>query len=265
MSAGIWFTVFFIPESSTTLLLKQRHSRTKKRRPSTPRDLDRAREIDRNRTSAKQLIHVWVKMPFVLLLTEPILLLSTLHSAIALGILYVSFSTFAQPFQQTRGWAPNTATLPPFITMTLGILCTSLITASTTARSSKVSTHPEESSHSNYPFANLLTSTLLLTAGVFWFAWTAASSIHWLAQASSCLFVGAGVALVCQHSEAYVLSVYERSVYASSALAATTSVRSLFATGFYLAGRPLCDALHVAWATRYATSLACARLFPHIC
>ncbi|KAF2174669.1 MFS general substrate transporter [Zopfia rhizophila CBS 207.26] len=241
LSSAIYLTVFFIPETHIPRLLQKHPKYT---RPGDERDLARARETDCNRTSAKRLIDIWINRPFIMLFTDLVLFLMTLHSALAMGVLYISFETFMLPFLQTRRWLPSKASLPPYIILFLGILCGSLITSYFI-----LSFFRRRRRRPEHRLLPVIIGAFLLSSGLFWFAWTNKRTLHWLGQAASCVFIGAGIFLILQQSEAYVLEIYEAGGYRDSALVATIFLRSLFAAGFTMASRPMYERVHVPWAT----------------
>ncbi|KAF2467790.1 MFS general substrate transporter [Lindgomyces ingoldianus] len=246
MSFIIYLTIFIIPETCPHRL---HNMRAKKMHPTNHEEMtDRAAE--RHRTSPKRLIDVWLNRPFIMLFTDPLLFLNTLHSALALGILYITFETFMLPFLQTRHWLrPDTSSLPPYVTMTLGILCGTTITSYFIL--TFITRYFEKYGKMKKPETRLLPvllGALLLPSGLFWFAWTNSRTQHWLSQAASCIFIGAGVLLITQQSEAYTLEIYKPE-YRNSVLTATVFLRSLFAAGFTMASRPMYERLHVDWAT----------------
>lgn len=250
MSAAVWPTVFFIPESRAMRTVQTR-PRSERRRSISHHSLGGPHEINPNRVSAKHLFDVWIHRPFIMIFTEPVLLLNTVHSALAFGILYISFETYMQPFVHTRHWKPDVATLPPFITMAIGILIGTLITLYfiTVFFSPQLRQNGGNLLRPEQRLIPVAIGAFLLPGGLFWFAWTDKRDVHWLAQSASCLLIGAGVMLICQQSEAYTLEIYRNSKYLNSALTATLILRTMFAGGFTMAGPLQYERMHVPWAT----------------
>jgi hypothetical protein len=184
-----------------------------------------------------------------MLFTDPVLFLMSLHSALAIGVLYISFETFMLPFMQLRRWKSDRATLPPYIILFLGILCGSLLitiflTSYLSRKQANRTFKPEQR------LLPILLGSLFLPAGLFWFAWTNDRTLHWLGQAASMLFVGFGVILILQQGEAYTMEIYEGTRWQESAMVGMIFLRSLFAAGFTMASRPMYERVHVPWATR---------------
>ncbi|OQD82045.1 hypothetical protein PENANT_c023G10316 [Penicillium antarcticum] len=78
---------------------------------------------------------------------------------------------------------------------------------------------------------------VLLVAGLFWLAWTADSPHHWVLPCIASVFVGCGFNIVFLQCVNFLIDVYK--IYAASATAATTLLRSLMAAGLPLAAKPM--------------------------
>jgi hypothetical protein len=72
----------------------------------------------------------------------------------------------------------------------------------------------------------------LFPAGMFWFAWTSSPNITWVPQVVSGIFIGAGVLMIFLQGLNYIIDVY--TMYANSAIAGNTFLRSGFGAGFPL-------------------------------
>jgi DHA1 family multidrug resistance protein-like MFS transporter len=72
----------------------------------------------------------------------------------------------------------------------------------------------------------------LFPAGMFWFAWTSSPNITWVPQVVSGVFIGAGVLMIFLQGLNYIIDVY--TMYANSAIAGNTFLRSGFGAGFPL-------------------------------
>ena len=87
----------------------------------------------------------------------------------------------------------------------------------------------------------------LYVISLFWLGWAASPKIHWIVPMLAGLPFGIGFLLIFMAMLNYLTDAYK--VYAASALAAASCCRSLFGAVLPLAGKPMYDALGVAWAS----------------
>lgn len=78
---------------------------------------------------------------------------------------------------------------------------------------------------------------ILFTAGLFMFGWTAAPKYHWALPVVAAGMIGAGFNTIFQQCINVLVDTY--GLYAASATAANTFLRSLFAFGLPLAAGPM--------------------------
>ena len=83
--------------------------------------------------------------------------------------------------------------------------------------------------------------------GMFWFAWTNYPSIHWISPVLAGVPFGFGFTVVFLAVTNYLVDSY--TIFAASALAANTVLRSLFGAAFPLFTVDMYDALGIHWAT----------------
>ncbi|PTB66175.1 MFS general substrate transporter [Trichoderma citrinoviride] len=207
-----------------------------------------------------RFVRVYLVRPFVLLGTEPILVLMTLYQAFAYGILYLVFSSYPIIFREQRHWKLGLSSLP-FLGMMVGVFIgsamivtrTVLVQHATRRKQSKESESEESSTNPPVPapperrLPLMMAGSILLPVGLFIFGWTSALDIPWVGMIIGSLFVGSGLLCVFVTAMTYILDVYSH--VANSALGANTIVRSLFAAGFPLFASYMYKGLGVAWAS----------------
>lgn len=93
----------------------------------------------------------------------------------------------------------------------------------------------------------MILASVVLPIGLFWFAWTSFPSISPWPQIISGIPIGFSVIIVTLQGFNYTIDVY--TIYANSAIAATTFTRSLFGAGFPLFADYMFRGLGVQWAT----------------
>lgn len=91
----------------------------------------------------------------------------------------------------------------------------------------------------------LIMSVCLIPIGFFWYGWTAEAHAHWILPIIGTAFIGAGMFYSFVAIQVYLIDAY--TVYAASALAANTVVRSIFGATIPLAAPVMYDRLGLGW------------------
>lgn len=99
---------------------------------------------------------------------------------------------------------------------------------------------------------------IMLPIGLFWFAWSSDKDIPWVPQAIADINIGMKVFMIIEQSFDYLADVYL--VFANSAIAANTTLRSLSAVGFPLFAAQIYHKLGVNWASTLLGFLAAAMI-----
>lgn len=170
--------------------------------------------------------------PIQLLIFEPMCLALCTFSAILLGILYLFFEAFPLVFGGVYGFSLQQTGLT-FIGMLVG-MCIGLATDPFWDR------HYERlfaKSPANPPPPELrlppaMAGGLLVPIGIFWFAWTARPSVHWIVPIIGTSVFGTGVLLTFSGIFTFLVDAYPQ--FAASGLASNSFLRSCFAAGFPL-------------------------------
>lgn len=97
---------------------------------------------------------------------------------------------------------------------------------------------------------------VLFTIGLFWFGWTSyTGKIHWIVPVLSGLFTGFGIFSIFLSLLNYIVDAYL--MFAASAIAANTFMRSIFGGVFPLFATFMFEGMGIQWA---ATLLGCVAL-----
>ena len=75
----------------------------------------------------------------------------------------------------------------------------------------------------------LIPGALLVFIGFFWYGWSIQSRLHWIMPNTGALIFGSGIIISMQCTTSYIVDAY--SIYAASAVAATTVLRALAGFG----------------------------------
>jgi len=185
--------------------------------------------------------------PFQMLVQEPILLAITIYLALIYGILYLFFEAYPISFGEVRGWTSLGVAALPFIGILIGVvLGVCLIIYTTKTRfARKLAKHgkvvPEER------LVPMMVASVLLPIGLFWFGWTSSPNISWVPQVIAGVPIGLGILVIFMQGLNYIIDVYM--MFANSAIAANTLVRSALGGSFPLFATQMYQNLGVNWAS----------------
>ncbi|KAF8163013.1 major facilitator superfamily domain-containing protein [Crassisporium funariophilum] len=196
--------------------------------------------------SFSQVMRTNLSRPFVFLVTEPIVLLLAIYVSIVYGTLYALFSGFPIVFQQHRHFSPGQGGLA-FLGVGLGI---TLGTASQSIQNRIYWRIMDKSEDGRAPpearLHMAILGAVLTPTGLWWFAWTTKTSIHWIVPILAGIPFGMGVAQILQSLTTYLMDTYN--VYFASAIAATVVLRSTCGAVFPLFSPAMFQALGDEWA-----------------
>ncbi|KAH8429433.1 MFS transporter [Aspergillus melleus] len=235
--------LIIIPETYAPVILQKRAARL--RRETGNWALHSA--LDESRPTASEIVTKYLVRPIQMLFLEPILLLITIYLALIYGILYLFFEAYPVSFQEVRGWTNGGVAGLPFLGIMIGVLCgVALIIWQTKTRfARKLAKHgrvvPEER------LVPMMIASVLLPAGLFWFGWTSDRNISWVPQVIAGVPIGMGILVIFMQGLNYIIDVYL--MFANSAIAANTLVRSSLGGAFPLFSVQMYHKLGVDWAS----------------
>ncbi|PLN83849.1 MFS multidrug transporter [Aspergillus taichungensis] len=196
--------------------------------------------------------------PVTMLVTEPIVLCSSIYIALAYSLIFFYFQAYPIIFQQTYNFNEQSTSLA-YIPMGVGAVCSGLFTFyyDTIYEKAKARGKPWTASPEMQRLPLSCIAGPCLTISLFWLAWTAKRSVHWTAPVLSGLLFGLGYQTIFISLLTYVTDAYR--IYSASALAASVILRSIVGALFPLAAGPLYESLGVEWATSVVgfISVAC--------
>ncbi|OQD61197.1 hypothetical protein PENPOL_c018G06825 [Penicillium polonicum] len=242
----VFLAIYFIfcPETYSPVVL----ARLAKKRGHTPPG---------GKVDFKQLARVYMLRPFIMLVQEPILALLTLYMGFIYGFLYLCFEAFPIAFEEHRGWDIGIGSLP-FLSITVGVLIgvVIIIVHTMTRMRRKLETVGDAPEERLVP---MMIGSIMMPAGIFWFAWTSNTSLPWAPQVVSGVFIGCGILLIFLQGMNYIIDVYK--VMANSAISINAMFRGLLGAGFPLFASYMFDNLGVPWAMSLLGFL-CVALVP---
>ncbi|KAI2461902.1 hypothetical protein LOY97_000821 [Ophidiomyces ophidiicola] len=242
--------VLFVPETYHPVLLRRKATRLRKE-TGDDRWIAPIEKLDR---SLVQTVLRSIYRPMLLLIFEPMCLNLCIFSAILLGILYLFFGAFQLVFSSVYGfnlWQVGLSFMGLLVGMAIAVASDPLWRrnyARLVRKREQAAGKPEFEPEWRLPPA--IVGAPLVTIGLFIFAWTIFPHVHWIAPMIGSLVFGAGTILV--YSGIFTFLVESYPLYAASALAANSFLRSSFAGSFPLFGiqTVIPDALHVAYDLR---------------
>ncbi|GAM86439.1 hypothetical protein ANO11243_044530 [Dothideomycetidae sp. 11243] len=241
---------FCVPETYPPVLLRKRAERLSK---LTGKVYVSRTDHDQGKKTFGQVFKSALGRPWVLLFTEPIVLLLTIYMAIVYGVLYMLFSAFPIVYQEKRGWTQGIGGLA-FLGVAVGMTGAVAYNVYDNKRYVKIlRAHggfaPPEA---RLPPANI--GSVAIVVGLFWFAWTNSPSIHWIVSILAGVPFGFGMVLVFLSIFNYLIDAYV--IFAASVLAANSVLRSLFGASFPLFTTYMYDNLGIHWASSIPAFLA---------
>ncbi|PKK41386.1 hypothetical protein CI102_15369 [Trichoderma harzianum] len=202
--------------------------------------------------------------PFLMLAYEPMCLCLCIYTAILIGTLYLFFGAFPLVFSHVYGfnlWQVGLTFVGQLVGTLIGALLDPLWKWNLRRL---IKNHNASNGQEFLPEFRLPSAILgapLITIGLFWFAWTTVSEVHWIVPIIGSSFFGLGVFLVFQGVITFLVDAYP--LYAASALAANAFLRSSFAAAFPLFGVQMYEHIGYHWATSLIAFLTVAMLpFP---
>lgn len=171
------------------------------------------------------------------------------------GLLYLFLTAYPIVFQQIHGMSGGVGGLPYF-GMIIGMLFAGVYIALTQPSYNKKLLANNGVPVPEWRLPPVIIGGVSFAGGLFWFGWSGyKASIHWIVPTLSGLLTGFGLLSIFLQSLNYLVDAYL--MFAASAIAANTFLRSLAGAGFPLFSQYMFAALHVNWA---GTLLGCVAL-----
>ncbi|KAL2816154.1 major facilitator superfamily domain-containing protein [Aspergillus granulosus] len=204
-------------------------------------------EIDLSELIAKNF-----SRPVRILFSEPVLLLLSIYMAFLYGLLYLFMTAYPIVFQQIYGFSKGVGGLPYFGLIIGELLAGFFIIAQQPWYNKKLSAN-NDIPIPEWRLPPAIIGGAAFAGGLFWFGWGGyQSSVHWIVPTASGLLTGFGLLCIFLQCLNYIIDTYL--VFAASALAANSILRSLAGAGFPLFAPYMFNALGVNWT---GTLLGC--------
>ncbi|KXL47421.1 MAG: hypothetical protein FE78DRAFT_334671 [Acidomyces sp. 'richmondensis'] len=196
----------------------------------------------------RELLEKNLSRPMRMLITEPIVLALSIYMAFVYGLLYLFLTFYPIVFQQIHGWNEGVGGLP-FFGMITGELFAGLYMILIQPSYSK-----KLAANNNIPVPEwrlppAIIGGVFFATGILWFGWAALGykrDIPWIAPTLSGLFTGFGIMTIFLQCLNYLIDSYL--MFAASAIAANTFLRSLCGAVFPLFATYMIEGMGVQWA-----------------
>ncbi|KAF7453748.1 Major facilitator superfamily [Pyrenophora tritici-repentis] len=192
--------------------------------------------------------------PLRMLVTERIVLLITIYMSFIYGILYLFLTAYPLVFQRVHGMNPGVGGLPYFGLISGQLLAGLVIFLRQPAYERKLAAN-DNVNVPEWRLPDVIAGGICFAAGMFWFGWTGyKADIHWIVPTLSGLLLGFGLLAIFLPLFNYLIDSYL--MFAASAIAANTFLRSLAGAAFPLFARQMFEGMGIEWASTLLGCLA---------
>ncbi|KAG7660816.1 uncharacterized protein J8A68_005633 [[Candida] subhashii] len=235
--------VFFVPETYEPINLKRKAKRLRK---ETGDDKYYA-PVERVNTTLYESVLTSSRRPLLLMFRDNMTFILCFYTGFTLAVVYLFFVAFPYIFSTVYGFSLSQQGMS-FFGLVIGMVLTSLISPyyidklyMRLLRKNNGVPKPE------FRFTSLMIGVFIVPVGLFMIAWTAYPSIHWIVPMIGSGIYGCGTILVFNGIFAYTVEAYR--LYAASAIATNSFVRSIMSGIFPLFGMQMYEKMGIHWAT----------------
>ncbi|RKU41272.1 hypothetical protein DL546_000018 [Coniochaeta pulveracea] len=241
----------FARETYAPVLLQRKVDRLRK---ETGNDLLRSK-LDAG-LSPRDYFKRGIVRPFKMLFQSPLCAVFAVYMGITYGYLYLLFTSITVVFQQNYGFGSGTVGLV-FIGLGVGSMIGLAYYSITSDRTlKKMAAKEGQGMKPEYRLKPLPLGAILLPAGFFLYGWTAQYKVHWIVPILGHLIIGVGNLLIFMAINMALVDTF--TIYAASALASNTVVRSIFGAVLPLCGLKMYGALGYGWGNSLLGFIAIA-------
>jgi MFS family permease len=227
--------IIFMRETYAVTILE---NKTRTLRKETG-DTQMVSKLDPGMSSAQIFTRAIVR-PTKMTIFSPIIIVLSIVSAFINGLLFLLLTTFPLVFQVEYHFSAQTIGFS-FLGIGAGNIIGLIIFGMTSDRYIRKRV-AQGISRSEDRLIPVIFSGPLLAIGLLWYGWSAQFHFHWIVPIIGSSFIGMGNILFFAALTGYLVDAY--TVYAASAIAANTVIRSVGGTLLPLVGGPLYHALH---------------------
>lgn len=242
--ACLVFLILFLPETSSSNIIYRRTVRYRKITGNSNLKCQPELAIEGLTTNA--MMQMLLIRPFTIGFTEPIVFLLNLYLALVYALLYLWFESFPIVFNGIYHFSLGTEGLA-----FLGILIGAIVSIPPFFWYLYKYVEPLYNGNGEvkpeYRLPPAFVGAFCLPICLFWFGWSARSSMHWIMPIIGSSFFSVGAFLLFQAVFTYLSHAYPNHV--AEVFASNDLVRSSFGAAFPLFANAMYSRLGVAWAS----------------
>ena len=236
----VLITALTFPETYAPIIL---HRKAKRLRQQTGREYYTKHERDGQ--SLSKVLTKSLARPCRMLLTQPLVQLMSFYLAYNYGILYIVQSTFASLWTVRYGQSVTASGLH-YIAIALGCIVAAQGGARLTDRIwQHLKTQARGETQPEYRVPLMIPGNIIISAGLFWYGWTAQARAFWLLPDVGIAMFSCGIILGTQAMQQYVMDAFPE--YVASAQAASQLPRNIAGFAFPLFAPAMYRRLGYGW------------------
>ncbi|KAI9835536.1 MAG: hypothetical protein M1819_001987 [Sarea resinae] len=190
--------------------------------------------------------------PLRLLFLEPIVLLISIYMSFIYGLLYLFLTAYPLVFQKVHGMNEGVGGLPYF-GMMLGYVISGFAIAFQEPAYVRKLLANQNRPVPEWRLPPVMYGGAAFAAGLFWFGWSGyRADVHWMVPTASGVLIGFGILSIFLQALNYLVDAYL--MFAASAIAGNTFMRSMAGAAFPMFGTYMFNGMGIEWAS---TLLGC--------
>ncbi|KAH8111848.1 MFS general substrate transporter [Phellopilus nigrolimitatus] len=236
---------FLLPETHGPTILAARSSRMRIRGVLGARATHELKQ-----ETTRRFLQVHIGRPFAMFVREPIIQAAAAWTSLAYGMVYLFFEVYPVVFYQHYNFSLQLTGLP-FLAMVVGFFAAIFLNGHLVRFLERIpfpSILEPQQRKNDSPEARLklsLFACFLMTASLFWFAWTSGGEVHWIVPTLAGIPFGFAAITIFFVFLTYTAETY--GIYANSANVCNSFCRSLVAAIFPLVAHSLVNSLGTKW------------------
>ncbi|ORY91475.1 major facilitator superfamily domain-containing protein [Leucosporidium creatinivorum] len=257
------FGLRFLKETYSPVLL-HRQALALKKEMGLPKDSDKVQTVFeiRERKTLRHIITHGLIRPFSMFAAEHIIKVLAVYMGIIYGIIYLTITSTTTIFTEIYGENVGLAGTN-FIAQGLGFLIMAQIQGRLMdVLYRKLKNHYASDGKPEFRLPLMVPASIFLPLGLLLYGWGAEHHLHWIVVDIGMFFIAAGMIGNFQVINLYLIDTF--SIYAASALAAATFLRSLCGFAFPLFATYMWEGIGYGWGCTLLALVAMAVSWPAI-
>lgn len=253
----IWLLVdlilvtLFVPETYQPVLLQQKAARLKKETGNTKYHSP----LDKEKQTLLEAVVLSSKRPFLLLFKDKMTIVLCFYTGFTLSIVYLFFVSFPYTFETVYHFKIQQVGLS-FLALIIGLAIGAILSPILVSKRMKYLAAKNNGIYlPEYRFFSIKIGVFIVPIGLFILAWTSYSNVHWMCPIIGSGIFAVGTMFVFNGIFSYTVDAYR--LYAASAMATNSFVRSYMAGVFPLFGVQMYKAMGIQWATTFLALFSC--------